>query len=58
MNLSNAADAYRVQRAVAEYARQDLIRAVRDAHAEGYSEAEIARVVGVQRQTVRTWLGK
>jgi DNA-binding XRE family transcriptional regulator len=58
MNLTNAADAYRVQKAEAEYARQDLITAVRQAYVCGVSEAELAREVGVQRQTIRTWLGK
>lgn len=38
--------------------RKILVEAVRQAHAAGESEYELARKVGVGRSTIREWLGK
>jgi transposase len=50
--------AYRSQRAVLVTARDILAEAVCDAVDRGMSESEAARVAGVSRMTVRSWLGK
>lgn len=44
--------------AAADTARDGLIAAVRDAHAAGVGERTIADVAGVQRSTIRRWIGK
>ena len=40
-----------------EITRQ-IERTVQQAHAEGMSELELGRVMGVARMTMRKWLGK
>lgn len=44
--------------ATAEQATADLRAAVREAVAAGMSEVQAAKVAGVSRMTVRSWLGK
>lgn len=56
--LQLAAAAYADAVAGREQARDDLARAVRGAVAAGMSEAQAARFAGVDRMTVRKWLGK
>jgi len=56
-SLKRAGTAYLKMRGRAEVARIDLHKAIREA-AGTMSEAEIARVTGVQRETVRKALGK
>lgn len=48
--------AYHLEKA--EHITAELREKVRDAHAAGVSESEIARIAGVSRLTVRSWLGK
>ena len=55
--LREAGEAYRRMRDRTEDARFDLHMLIREA-AGTMSEAEIARVTGVQRETVRKALGK
>lgn len=56
--LERAARAYSKAQAARDEARDALADAVRHAAADGMAEAEIARVAGVNRMTVRAWLGK
>jgi len=44
--------------ATRDRARQQLRQAVVDAVAAGVPEAEVARLSGVTRMTVRAWIGK
>lgn len=45
-------------RAAVERAKFDLKARVLIAHCDGVPEAEIARLAGVDRMTVRKWVGK
>lgn len=36
----------------------ELVRAVRDEASQGVTEVELAKRAGVQRRTIRAWLGK
>jgi hypothetical protein len=56
-NLGKAGADYLRKRAAAEVARKGLVFAIVCAQGE-LSEAEIARIAGVQRETVRKALGK
>lgn len=46
------------QRHLARKARDKLAEAVRAAVRDGMSESEAARLTGVSRLTVRSWVGK
>lgn len=56
--LANRGRAYLDARAAAEEARRRLHGAIVDAVQAGVSEAEAARIAGVDRMTVRNALGK
>ena len=56
--LSSLSGDYIGKRHLSEQARQRLIAAVREAVKHGMTEVEAARVSGVTRMTVRSWLGK
>lgn len=56
--LELAAIAYAGAVADLDRARDDLAAAVRGAVARGMSESQAARFAGVDRMTVRKWLGK
>ena len=56
--LIASADAYARAQATAKAARDELRREVRHVVAAGMSESEAARLAGVSRLTVRSWLGK
>jgi len=56
--LRKAGEAYRQARDRMETERLYLRGEIRDAAAAGMSESEMARVTGVQRETVRKALGK
>jgi len=45
-------------RDTAEQAKDHLVAAVREAHTAGASEYALAAAAGVDRSTVRRWLGK
>ena len=57
---SVTSDAKRHKRAQshADACRDVLLNTVREAHARGASEYALAEAAGVQRSTVRAWLGK
>lgn len=57
-DLKKAARKWRASVERADVDRERLIVAVREAIAAGMSEREAARVVDVQRMTIRAWLGK
>ena len=54
--LAKAAAAYRNAQDDLAAARDNLAQAVRDAVAEGMSQSEAARIVGVDRLTIRKWI--
>lgn len=56
--LEHLGHAYAQQRAVTDNLRDQLADAVRAAVDSGVSEVEAARLAGVSRMTVRSWLGK
>lgn len=56
--LADAAADYAAQKIHSEQATEALRVQVRLAAERGMTEAEIARVAGVTRMTVRSWLGK
>jgi DNA-binding XRE family transcriptional regulator len=56
--LANAVERCRIADTDAAAAKRVLIACVRNLNADGVSEAELARLVGVQRQTIRAWVGK
>ncbi len=58
-DLADAAATWRAAAIEADRRRAILIADVQDAAGhEGLSEYSIAKAVGVQRMTIRTWLGK
>jgi transposase len=54
--LAVAAGNYRVAQENLDTRREQLAQAVRDAVAGGMSQSEAARIVGVDRLTIRKWL--
>ena len=54
--LAVAAGNYRVAQENLDTRREQLAQAVRDAVAEGMSQSEAARIVGVDRLTIRKWM--
>lgn len=56
--LEKAAHRYRITRAALDNRRDELAVEVRAAVNGGMSEVEAARLAGVSRMTVRSWLGK
>ena len=56
--LERAARRYARAQPARNEARDRLAEAVRDAVAAGMTEVDAARVGGVDRMTVRKWLGK
>ncbi len=54
--LAVAAGNYRVAQENLDTRREQLAQAVRDAVAGGMSQSEAARIVGVDRLTVRKWI--
>lgn len=56
--LFKAREQYAVSRRLAERAWDELRKAALAAISAGMSESEAARVAGVDRMTVRKWLGK
>lgn len=56
--LQRAADAWRKAKRSERAAAEQLHKAIRRAVSDGMSEAEVARVAGVNRMTVRRALGK
>jgi DNA invertase Pin-like site-specific DNA recombinase len=57
-DLARAARNLRAARQRLETAMQDAESAATAAHSDGTPETEIARTLGVNRMTVRRWLGK
>ena len=55
-SLAKAAAEYRHYQGQLAAARTELAQAVRDAIAEGMSQSEAARIVGVDRLTIRKWI--
>lgn len=55
-DLAAAAGNYRVAQQNLDARREQLAQAVRDAVAEGMSQSEAARIVGVDRLTIRKWI--
>lgn len=56
-NLAFVAAGWRNCQTALNLQRETLIREVRDAVADGMSQSEAARIVGVDRLTIRKWLG-
>lgn len=56
--LERAAERYAAATAERNKARDLLSDAVRAAVQDGMTEVEAARVAGVDRMTIRAWLGK
>ena len=54
--LAAAAGNYRVAQENLDTRREQLAQAVRDAVAGGMSQSEAARIVGVDRLTIRKWI--
>lgn len=54
--LKDAAADYRIAQDSLGDARTELAAAVRDAIADGMSQSEAARIVGVDRLTIRKWM--
>ena len=54
--LAKAAMTYRLAGEELALARTKLAEAVRDAIADGMSQSEAARIVGVDRLTIRKWM--
>lgn len=57
-NLNRAARSLRAARQRLESAMTDAELAAQEAHRDGSPETKIARALGVNRMTVRRWLGK
>jgi DNA invertase Pin-like site-specific DNA recombinase len=57
-NLRRKAQAFHTADTKRQAAREEVRAAVRQAHAEGMTEAAMAEACGVTRMTVRAWLGK
>jgi len=55
-DLAVAAGNYRVAQENLDTRREQLAQAVRDAVAGGMSQSEAARIVGVDRLTIRKWM--
>ncbi len=55
-DLAVAAGKYRVAQQNLDTRRDQLAQAVRDAVAGGMSQSEAARIVGVDRLTIRKWM--
>ena len=55
-NLAFAATRWRNCQTALNSQRETLIREVRDAVADGMSQSEAARIVGVDRLTIRKWM--
>jgi DNA invertase Pin-like site-specific DNA recombinase len=56
--LKRKARAFQAADAKRKTTREQLREIVRQAHAEGMTEAGMAEACGVTRMTVRAWLGK
>lgn len=54
--LASAAEDYRAAQGRLMIARNRVAQVVRDAVAEGMSQSEAARIVGVDRLTIRKWM--
>lgn len=54
--LAVVAGNYRVAQENLDTRREQLAQAVRDAVAGGMSQSEAARIVGVDRPTIRKWI--
>lgn len=54
--LAAAATAYRTAQDDLTAARDNLAAAVRDEIADGMSQSEASRIVGVDRLTIRKWI--
>ena len=54
--LDNTAAEYRDAQRTLDYSRDRLAQAVRDAIADGMSQSEASRIVGVDRLTIRKWM--
>jgi len=54
--LAVVAGNYRVAQENLDTRREQLAQAVRDAVAGGMSQSEAARIVGVDRLTIRKWI--
>lgn len=57
-SLTRCGNEHRDAMSRAESARLSLVAAIRAAVAEGMPEAEVARIAGISRTTVRKALGK
>lgn len=55
-NLRERARQYRAAQAHLDHERERLAQAVRDAIADGMSQSGAARIVGVDRLTIRKWM--
>ena len=55
--LRERARQYRAAQAHLDHERERLAQSARDAIAGGMSQSEAARIVGVDRLTIRKWLG-
>ena len=55
-SLAKAAAEYRYHQGQLTTARDNLAQAVRDAITAGMSQSEAARIVGVDRLTIRKWM--
>lgn len=56
--VGGAAREWAAAREEAATARAELLELVREAHRQGVSEYALAQAAGVQRSTIRAWLGK
>ena len=56
ITLKARTDDYRLAQRRLDYARDTLAEEVRDAIEAGMSQSEAARIVGVDRLTIRKWL--
>lgn len=56
--MTRAQRRHTAAQAKADQAKEDMVNLVKAAHQDGWSEYRLAEVLGVQRQTVRKWLGK
>jgi hypothetical protein len=58
MKMLEAGDAYKTSRAAVAEVMKEARELTREAHAAGKSEYRIAELLGVDRMTIRKWLGK
>lgn len=56
--LAHRGEQFQVARLQVVAIRENLVQAVQEGHAAGLSEVRLAEVAGVDRMTVRAWLGK